>query len=92
MIVYPSAQFPTREVIYADSDYLRETQLQQTANSHKSQASFSYDTQLGREAKVITHNKFGPKIQQRDSGKASRHRFKLQQRKAQIMQSRNPNS
>ena len=53
IVVYPNAKFPTREVIYADSDYITETRMNQNANSKKT--GISYDTILGREAKVITH-------------------------------------
>ena len=62
MIVYPTAKFPTREVVFADSDYLREALLEQNTNSQKGRACFSYDQMQGREAKIISHNRFGPKM------------------------------
>ena len=62
MIVYPTAKFPTREVVYADSDYLRETGLDQNSNSSKARGCFNYEHMQGREAKVITHNRFGHKL------------------------------
>ena len=43
MIVYPTAKFPTREIVFADSDYLRETLLDQNSNSQKARNCFNYD-------------------------------------------------
>ena len=76
IIVYPSQQYPKREVLYVDSDYLPEARLQMNANSSRSQRSIKYDTMLGREAKVITHNRFGPKMYNESSHK----RFRVHKR------------
>jgi len=62
MVVYPTAKYPKREVIYKNSDYIQETRLSQGANFTRSKASINIDYQLGREAKVVTHNRFGPVI------------------------------
>ena len=64
MIVYPSAKFPTREVVFADSNYLRDALLKQNTNTNKARACFNYDYMQGREAKIISHNRFGPVLQE----------------------------
>ena len=62
IIVHPTSKYPTREVIHSNSDYITEVRLSQGANYTRSKASLNIEKQLSREAKVITHNRFGPII------------------------------
>jgi len=42
MIVYPNSNYLNREVLYANSDYLREVQLKQQPNSGRSLGVVNY--------------------------------------------------
>ena len=62
MIVYPNSKYLAREVIYNKGDHISETRLTQNANYTRSKASIDFSKTLGRESRVISHNRFGAKV------------------------------
>ena len=91
MIVYPSEKYPTREVLFNDSDHVRNIQLSQQTNSgkYKRQPSMhEFEGRdmarfQGREAPIIRHN-FRDKVAETER---SPKRFRERSQQEQIPKS-----